>query len=169
MTDKEIILKIKSGEIDYYKYIVNRYYSFVYQLIKRKVFNIDDIDDLTQNVFIGFYKNINKFNQLKPVKPYLYQIVLNELKMYYRRYKKTLSLNENIKVGDDDFLEKIINQESLLEKIFLNEKEKRIIDLLLTGYRYQEIGQKLKIPLNTVKSIIRRLRLKIKRMKNEKQ
>ena len=80
-----------------------------------------------------------------------------------------MSLSENIKVGDDNFLEKIINQESLLEKIFLNEKEKRIIDLLLTGYRYQEIGQKSKIPLNTVKSIIRRLRLKIKRMKNEKK
>ncbi len=167
INDQEIILKIKSGEIDLFKIIVDRYYDYIFLLIKKKIFNLDDAEDLIQNVFISFYKSIENFDEKKPIKPYLYTIALNELKMFYRQYIKTLRLNENIEIEDKKTIEEFYQEEDFIFLDF-NDKEKKIIQLLIEGYHYQEISKKLKIPLNTVKSIIRRLRLKIQKKNYEK-
>src|SRR3989339_1940446 len=96
ISDKDIIKKIKNGEIDHYSYIVKKYTTLIYKFIERKLFKKDEADDLVQNVFISFYKAIEKFDEKRPIKPYLFQIVQNELKMYYRSYKKSFPLDERI-------------------------------------------------------------------------
>ena len=156
-TDKELIKKIKNGEIDYFAFIVKRYSASIYRYIEVKIKRKEDVEDLVQNVFISFYKAINRFNEAKPVKPYLYQIVQNELKMFYRKYKPSLPLKEEIfieeketTVFDDGYLKFLTNQEK--EILFLTDK----------GYTNQEIAKKFKKPLNTVKSIIRRARIKLR-------
>src|SRR3989339_1729505 len=96
LSDKDIVIKIKNGEINYYSYIVKRYTTLIYRYIERKLFKKDEADDLVQNVFISFYKAIEKFDEKRPIKPYLFQIVQNELKMYYRSFKKDQPLDEQI-------------------------------------------------------------------------
>lgn len=155
--DKEIIKKIKNGEIDFYSYIVKKYTTKIYQYIKAKLFKKEEVDDLVQNVFISFYKAIENFNEEKPIKPYLFQIVKNELKMYFRSYKKNLSLDEKI-VFEDKY------EELKIEDIkSLNNQEKIIFEYINEGYSYKEVAKLVKKPLNTVKSIVRRSRLKIKK------
>lgn len=166
-SDEELIIKIKSGEIDFYRGIINRYYNYIFSLIKKKIINFQDSEDIAQNVFINFYKSIDKFDEKKPIKPYLYSIALNEIKQFYRKFKKLLRLNENIDIEDKKFIEDIYDDTNLFS-FNLNIKEKQIVNLLIKGYRYQEISKKLKIPLNTVKSIVRRLRLKVKKNTYEK-
>ena len=157
LSDKEIIRKIKNGEIDEYSYIVKKYTTLIYQYIKRKLFKKEEADDLVQNVFISFYKALNRFNEEKPVKPYLFQIVQNELKMYFRSSKKNLPLDENI-----TSIEK--QDETVMEDLkILNEHEKKIFQYISEGYSYEEISVIVKKPLNTIKSIVRRGRLKIKK------
>ncbi len=156
LSDKDIIRKIKNGEIDYYSYIVKKYTTLIYQFIERKLFEKDNTDDLVQNVFISFYKALGRFDENKPIKPYLFQIVQNELKMYFRSYKKSLPLNESI-ISEDK------QEEFKMEDIkLLNGQEKVIFQYIGEGYSYQEIAKLFKKPLNTIKSIIRRGRLKIK-------
>jgi RNA polymerase sigma-70 factor, ECF subfamily len=157
LSDKDIIKKIKNGKIDQYSYIVKKYTTLIYRHIKRKLFKKDETDDLVQNVFISFYKAIEKFDEEKPIKPYLFQIVQNELKMYFRSYKKNLPLDERI-IGEDKQEELKID-----DFIFLNSQEKEIFQHISEGYSYQEIAKIFKKPLNTIKSIIRRGRLKIKK------
>ena len=155
--DKEIIKKIKNGEIDFYSYIVKKYAAQIYQYIKAKLFKKEEVDDLVQNVFISFYKAIEKFNEEKPIKPYLFQIVKNELKMYFRSYKKNIPLDEKI-VFEDKYEELKIKDIK-----FLNSQEKVIFEYINEGYSYEEVAKFVKKPLNTVKSIVRRGRLKIKK------
>lgn len=158
LSGKDIIRKIKNGEIDYYSYIVKKYTTLIYRFIERKLFEKDDTDDLVQNVFISFYKALGRFDENKPIKPYLFQIVQNELKMYFRSYKKSLPLNESI-IGEDK------QEEFKMEDIkLLNDQEKVIFQHIGEGYSYQEIAKLFKKPLNTIKSIIRRGRLKIKKI-----
>ncbi|PIP63777.1 hypothetical protein CO165_04105 [Candidatus Roizmanbacteria bacterium CG_4_9_14_3_um_filter_33_18] len=158
LSDKDIIKKIRNGEINYYSFIVKKYTTSIYRYIERKLFKKDEVDDLVQNVFISFYKAIEKFDERKPIKPYLFQIVQNELKMYYRSQKLTTSLNDNIYLIDDR------SQDNNIDDYLshLNQEERNIFQHINKGYSYEEIGKLFKKPVNTIKSIIRRGRLKIK-------
>jgi len=158
LSEKEIILKIKQGEIDYFAFIVKKYSTLIYRHIGTKLKKKEDIEDLVQNVFISFYKSIDNFDHAKPIKPYLYQIVKNELKMFYRSRKPTLSLKEEIVIETKD--ESVFVEEDLE---VLNGEEKQMLLKIGEGYSYEEIAKKFKKPLNTVKSIIRRARIKTKR------
>lgn len=160
LTDQEAIKKIKGGEIDNFSYIVKKYTKPIYSFVYSKLFNKDEVEDLVQKTFLQLYIAIDRFDEKKPVLPYLYQIAKNELKMYYRSFKKTQPLNEEIlyqdkgveRQEDDD-----INQ--LVEK--LPNEQKMALKYLYEGYSYQEIANKLKKPVNTIKTIVRRARLKL--------
>ncbi len=158
LSDKDVVKKIKNGEIDYYSYIVKKYTSLILKFIERKLFKKDEADDLVQNVFISFYKAIEKFDEKRPVKPYLFQIVQNELKMYFRSYKKSLPLDEKI-VSE-------VRQEELKIEDFklLNIQERQIFKHISDGYSYEEIAKLIKRPLNTIKSIVRRGRFKLRKI-----
>ncbi|MEK7522691.1 MAG: sigma-70 family RNA polymerase sigma factor [Patescibacteria group bacterium] len=156
--DKDIIRKIKNGQINNYSYIVKKYTTLIYRFIQRKLFNKEDIDDLVQNVFISFYKAIEKFDEKKPIKPYLFQIVQNELKMYYRSKKQMIPLNDNIYLDHDRDVD-IIDINYLT---YLKQDEKQIFLYMTEGYSYEEIAKLIKKPVNTIKSIVRRGRLKLK-------
>lgn len=157
-SDAEVIVKIKNGEIDYFSYLVKKYSDSIFRFIKLKIKKEEDAEDLTQNVFISFYKAIDRFDEKKPVKPYLYQIVRNELKMFYRSHKTVLPLKEEM-VGVTE--ETTIFDEGDLK--VLNKMEKEILLMVYDGVSYHEITAKFKKPLNTIRSIIRRARLKVKR------
>lgn len=165
ISDQEVILKIKNGEIDAFSYIVTQYTKNIYRYIRAKLFDKADVDDVVQNIFINFYKAVYRFDESKPVLPYLYQIAKNELKMYYRSHKHMLALDEFL--GDDrnlaDFYKEdydgIINS--------LPDDQKSVLRLLIDGYSYQEIAEKIHRPINTIRTIIRRSRLQIKKQYEE--
>src|SRR3989344_5570646 len=101
ISDKDIIIKIKNGEIDQFAFLVKKYSDAIFRFVRLKIKKQEDAEDLVQNVFISFYKAIEKFDEAKPVKPYLYQIVRNELKMFYRSRKPVLQLKEEM-VGETE-------------------------------------------------------------------
>src|SRR3989344_2597904 len=145
LSDRDIIAKIKNGEIDYYSLLVKKYTDTIYRFIKLKIRKDEDAEDLTQNVLISFYKAIDRFDESKPVRPYLYQIVRNELKMFYRSHKPALPLKEEIVGAADE--EVIFDKDDL--KV-LNGTERKMLLLVYDGLSYQEIALKFKKPLNTV-------------------
>lgn len=161
MTDKELILKIKKGEINYFEMIFKKYFLIVKKFVNERVFEKQDVDDIIQVSFFKFYKSINRFDENKKILPFLLQITKNEIKMYYRSKKENYSLTDKLVSKFNFFFNNNDNFEinDYLKK--LNEKEKEIFKMLVDGYNYSEIAKKLKKPLNTVKSIIRRARKKI--------
>ena len=144
MTDKELILKIKSGEINYFEFLIKKYSYLLYQYLFLKIKNKDDCEDLLQEIFFSFYKNLNHFDEIQPVKPYLFKIAINQLKMFYRKRKKFLPLNKDIADEGGDFA--IFNIFEEEEKIFekLNKKEQKVFQLLKNGYKIKEIAKKFK-------------------------
>ncbi len=156
-TDHDVIVSIKSGQIDQFEFLVKKYSDPVFRFVKLKVKNHEDAEDLVQNVFISFYKAIDRFDESRSVKPYLYQIVRNELKMFYRSHKTTLPLKEEI-VGTTEEIT-VFDQNDLR---VLDKTEKEILLMAYEGISYAEIAEQLKKPLNTIRSIIRRARLKVK-------
>jgi len=159
MSDKEVVLKIKNGEIDYFEILVKKYSNVIYHYLFSKLKKKEDCEDLLQEVFLSFYKSINRFDEEKPVLPYLYEIAKNSLKMFYRKRKIVLPLKEEI-IKENNYFESFEKIDLNLNK--LNKKEKLIFEMLGQGYKIKEVAEKLKIKENTVKSIIRRGRMKLK-------
>ena len=160
LSDQEVIVKIKNGEIDNFIYLVKKYDKQIYNFVYKKIKNRDDIEDIVQISFIRFYKAIDRFNAEKPVLPYLFEIVRNEMKMFWRSRKKTVPLDEKITAEVKDvYIEKdIINKK--LES--LPKEQKKAIELVGEGYSYREIAKVLNRPINTIRTIIRRTRLKLR-------
>ncbi|KKP67706.1 MAG: RNA polymerase sigma-E factor [Candidatus Roizmanbacteria bacterium GW2011_GWA2_35_19] len=159
--DIEAIMKVKNGELDYYGVIVKKYTNKVYHYISKKSPTYEDAEDLTQISLIKFFKSLKNFDTKRKVLPYLYQIAKNELKMFYRSRKQHLQLKEEFFIEEKQEVEKT---DYLLETV--SKKERKIIEMLSHGYTYQEVAVKIKKPLNTVKSIVRRAKIKIRKSKN---
>lgn len=158
--DKEVIAKIKNGEIEYFSYLVKKYTARIQNYLFKKIYNKDDIDDIAQNIFLKFYKAILRFDEERPILPYLFEITRNETKMYYRSRDKALPLKEElVQTNQFEFPYEKLEVEQLLK--VLSHEERKALEMLEEGYLYQEIAQKLSKPLNTIKTLIRRARLKI--------
>lgn len=166
LSDQEAVQKIKNGEIDSFSVIVEHYTVIIYRYVRAKLFDKTNVDDLVQNIFVSFYKAISRFDETRPILPYLFQIARNELKMYYRSHKETMVLDESITVDSDknDYYKE--DYETLMNQ--LSEGQKKVLQLLQEGYSYKEIADKVQKPINTVRTIIRRSRLQVKKLYYEK-
>ncbi len=153
-SEKEIIRKIKNGEINYFSYLVKRFSQIIYYYTKKKIKDQDDVPDIVQNSFIKAYKNIDRFDEGKSFYPYLFTILKNEIIDYYRKKKYHVKITEehasyeNTDSQRHDFI-------NLLSK--LKRDSGTVIKLYyIDGYSYKEIADKLDKPINTIKTLLHR-------------
>ncbi len=84
---------------DFYK----EYYSQVFWYIYKKINHTEDAQDLAGDVFCACYKNFGNYNPEKSsISTWLYVIVNNRLKNYYRDRKISVSIDEQL---DEKYLQ----------------------------------------------------------------
>ncbi len=134
-----------------------------------------DADDVTQEVLVRLWKNIDNFN-INSAKSYIMKMTHN-LCLDYLRRRNTFS-NKEIEI--DDFFEetystvdKTDEPDEMASNEELNQKIKSAIECLpdklksvfimyqLHGMKYKEISEALDIPINSVKVYLRRARVKL--------
>jgi len=165
-SDRETLLRIKQGYIDDYTILVHKYTSPIFRYVSSRLFDKMEAEDLVQNVFISFYKAIERFDEKKKILPYLFEIAKNELKMYYRSHKETVTLDDQIGYGQTEETLYQTDKAALLKE--LNKEQKNIMQMLIDGYSYKDIATKLHKPLNTTRTLIRRIRLSLISKQHEK-
>jgi len=130
-----------------------------------------DADDITQEVLIKIWKNINQFNILA-AKTWIMKTTHNLCIDYLRRRK--VELNKNPYSVDDvsEFIENNEEENPMLktENKFAEQKIKNAIKNLsenqksvfvlyeIQGLKYKEISKTLDMPINTVKVTLMRAR-----------
>lgn len=144
-----------------------------------------DADDVTQEVLIRLWKNLDNFN-VNAASSYIMRITHNLCIDYLRR--RNISVNREIEI-DNIFEETytnvndLNNPEMMISQENLNNRLKEAIDNLpdnlksifimyqLQGMKYKEISKVLEIPINSVKVYLMRSRIKLqkelKEFKNE--
>lgn len=167
--EHEIIKKISGGNEEYFEKIVNQYKNKIYNFSLNILYNKEDAQEVTLEVFYRFHKGFKKFKGECKISTYLYQIAKNLCKDFLKKKKiKTANIEEVanlIRTGDDP------------EQIYLkNEEKKEILFALgnlkngyrealilreLEGFSYKEISEILKQNLNTVKTKVKRAREQI--------
>lgn len=128
-------------------------------------------EDLAQETFIKLYRHFTDFRGEAQIKTYIYAIAINVCKDYISswRYKKVLISNtfQQVLKTKETTESKVVQQsekEQLVAKIEqLAPKYKDVLLLFYyADYSLQEISEVLDLPVNTVKTRLKRARGQLK-------
>lgn len=140
-----------------------------------------DINDIMQEAYIGFDEAIKNFSQDERASFYTFALLCIDRKITNYLRKTTGSkgkiLNEAVTI--DDTLEKVLSDEfsieynlidkdngsELINKIdnMLTEFEKRVFDLKLKEYSFEEIAKLLNKDVKSIYNTFQRIKVKIKK------
>ncbi|MDE7312102.1 MAG: RNA polymerase sigma factor [Eubacterium sp.] len=85
----------KMNENKDFEQVYNDYYQMILNYINKKLSSYQDAEDLTQDILAACYRNWNRYDSKKAsVKTWIFVIVKNKLKNYYRDKKQTYSLDD---------------------------------------------------------------------------
>ena len=170
--DLQIVELAQQGDRDAFRELVERYQRKVYSICYGMLKNPDDSLDVSQEVFIKVYRNIEKFNQQSSFYTWLYRITVNMCIDHIRKNKRVKVVEYDDAIsreasGGDDFLlpsklglhpDKVYGRKELREKMLealesLGEKHRTILILReIDGLSYEEIADVLNISKGTVMS-----------------
>ena len=130
-----------------------------------KLITKEQNEDLEQEVFIKVWKNSDKYKECGNFKSWICTIAQNVSKDYLKSAKRKVDINST---SDETVINKITDKKEVPEQVIVNEfrrrrikkainnlkpKFKQIIILYeIEGLSYENISDKLKIPIGTVKS-----------------
>jgi RNA polymerase sigma-70 factor, ECF subfamily len=176
MIEDELIKKAKQGNMIAFGQLVELHYpiveKFAYQLGNKH----DEIEDITQEVFIRVYRFIDQFSQAK-FSTWLYKITLNVTRDFAR--KRQSNLRKVFKIQQDfqkdhypEIESKVLrNEEDRILHIAIQKlDEKYRIPIVLFYFhekKYDEIAEIMSITLSTVKTRILRGKTMLKKMMDE--
>ena len=171
MDDMSLIAAAREGNETAFGEIVQRYQAQVAATVIGMLGHCDEADEVGQDVFIRFYKHLDKFRGEASLSTYLTRIAinlsLNELKRRKRRLSRFFNspVDELVQIPDrNDHLEKRDICQWVQHAIQRLEPNFRavIVLRLIDGYSTQETAEILKIPLGTVLSRLARAQAKLK-------
>ncbi len=153
--------------------LIDDYYSYIYIVVKNGIsINIsqEDMEEIISDTFVAFWKNSKYLRKDLLVKPYLKGIAKNLIKNKYRDNNINVSIEnyENTLVEDfdiDDILESNEKNELIIDTLkTLNKNEYSIFMMYYyEGKNIKEISKELNLSVSNVKTILHRVRKKIKR------
>lgn len=163
--DNFLIKKYLDGEENSLKMLIDKHTSSIYNFSKRFT-DSSCAEDITQDVFIKVWKNIDKFNfEKSQFKTWLFTIARNTITDYLRKKKYIAFSNldgeesfvdsiEDENILPDEVLQRFQDKELLLGKIEeLPDNYKTVLTLYyVEDMTFKDIGEVLNKPLNTVKS-----------------
>ena len=179
----ELVSKLKKYDIKAFEEFVSLYEKKIYNYAYGFTLNREDSLDITQEVFLKVYKNIDKFKEKSSISTWIYRITSNVCIDFARKAKpnkivsitdENLDIIQNIKdtkILPEDFLVQTEMSEEIISSLNgLDYDAKQIIVMRdILGLTYSEIGEILKLEEGTVKSRIARSRKKLRSIILEKR
>jgi RNA polymerase sigma-70 factor (ECF subfamily) len=173
--DFEIIKSVLAGRKNDFERLQKKYKRQIHNLISRMIKNDDDVDDLTQETFIKAYNALASFQFGYSFSAWLYRIASNNCIDFLRKKRfDTISINQPIFDSEEEHEYEIEDNSYVPDKNMLAEERKKVlydaIEALPENYRmiiklrhddeldYNQIAEKLNLPLGTVKAHLFRAR-----------
>ena len=168
--DLELVNKAKEGDQAAYAKLMARYRESVFYMILKMVHNRDDADDLTIVAFSKAFHNLQNYSADFAFSTWLFRIATNNCIDFIRKKKlQTTSIDQTMPGSDDDstpitIRDKTMTPEEGLIKDQRAIKIREVIQELSPKYRqlielryfeelsYEEIAERLDLPLGTVKA-----------------
>jgi RNA polymerase sigma-70 factor (ECF subfamily) len=165
------LLRHRNGDPGAFAELVADYRKPVYSYLVRCGVAAGDRDDLFQAVFLKIHRFAEQYRPELPAHPWIFTIVANEVRSHMRRRRiRELVFAPAAKHDPPDPSPDSERALHARETVALLEKEIRDLSLpqrevvalvLLEGRPLQEAADALRLPLNTVKTHLRRARLRL--------
>ena len=170
--DRKLVQRILAGERQAFEAILDAHETPVYRLALRYTNSVADAEDLTQDIFLGVYNSLPRFEGRAALGTWIYRIALNHCLEYQRRRKPIpVSYDEGLQLSSRDWRTDPV---AVAERTDLATHVEQALHALspahrdvvvlheLQGLTYQEVATALDVPVGTVKSrlsnALRRLR-----------
>jgi RNA polymerase sigma-70 factor, ECF subfamily len=160
-------------------------FDYLIEQYKNKIFNYSlymvrsqmDAEDITQEVMIRIWQNINKFNFLAArawIMRTTHNLCIDYLRRNKKQYQKEIPIDDNLSERIEDKRNAVMPDE-VLNQSLLDKNIKRAVDSLqerlkspfvlyeLQGFKYKEISKILDMPLSSVKVNILRARKQLQK------
>jgi RNA polymerase sigma-70 factor (ECF subfamily) len=151
--DVLLVKDFKAGQEKAFEAIFDKYRLSVYSICYRYTRNDADARELTQDVFIKIYKNLNKFNEKSKLFTWLYRIVVNTCLSFKRKSRRDETLVQDIPVPVS--LEQRVRMKKSIDDALKNLPERQRLAFVLRhydGYTFEEIGQIMEITSGAAKA-----------------
>jgi RNA polymerase sigma-70 factor, ECF subfamily len=164
-TEREnyIISQVVKGNYELFGELIHNYQSPLFIFINRIIKNNDDAMDITQETLFKAYRSIKSFKFKCKFSTWLFQIGYNESINFIRKNARHTEIEKCIELRQqEDYHFTAVEQNELcknIDKSLLELKQEQRIALHLLykeDKSYKEIADIMELPINTVKSHIRR-------------
>ena len=185
LSDEELVRRCKTElphNTQSYELLVQRHMNRIYTIVYRVVFNQEEAEDITQEIFLKVYHHVKKFEQHSSFSTWLYRIATNSaldaLDKQKRRRENSFFAKGQISVKQEERVDQVelqaVTKEGPEEKILqlelrecinhvlekLNRDQAHVLVMRdFEDLSYDEITKILGVGLSTVKMRIHRARL----------
>ena len=194
ISDEELINQIRENDPQALNEIIERYKSLIEIRVSNYFINGAEKDDLMQEGRIGLFKAIMNYDAKKDasfntfanlcIERQLINAVKNSNRQKHMPLNNYVSLNGSDDDSSSENIDTVLNNsvedplDTITKEEYMNEIndtldknlsdfEKNVLDLLLKGYKYEEIAQKLDSNSKAIDNAIQRIRKKtIKNLDN---
>lgn len=118
MKEKEIIQGLRNGKSEYVDFIVARYYEEVFHYLCRKLGDVTEAQDLTQDVFLRFFTKLYLYQDKGKLRNYLLKIATNLSNDIFRKRKPTIPIEQYFDIPD--------NEKNPLERVEIKEMKNEV-------------------------------------------
>lgn len=174
--DYDLVQKALGGDQNAFAELMDRYRDSIYFMLLKMVQNKDDADDLTIEAFGKAFNRLDLYTPNFAFSTWLFKIASNNAIDFIRRKKKnTISIDQAVGGDDGDEMYMDLKSDGLTpEELSIKEQKvkimRQVVAKLKPRYRqlvemryfeqlsYEEISEKLDLPLGTVKAQLFRAR-----------
>lgn len=165
----EVLEKASEGDITAFEEVYKAASSFVYNVALKITRNSTEAEEITQDVFMKIYHKLKDFDFRSTFKTWLHRITVNTaINQYNKSHREVKD-----RVDYDGIVESLTGNSATDKNALQIENEQRLNILLgaltpehkaciilreIEGLSYEEISAVSKIPVNTVRSRLKRAR-----------
>ena len=164
LDDADLVRAFANGEGWAGRAIWNRHAPMVHRLMERALGPNDDVDDLTQDVFLNTFSRLPTLRDAEALRSFVYSVAIRTLKweLRRRRVRRILRLSDTgrlpelpVRGVDSESRQILARFYALLEQLGVNDRTAFVLRHM-EGLKLEEIAERMGVSLATVKRWVSR-------------
>jgi len=165
---KHLLNKSKNGDPSSFRELSKniRDISYSYFLSKhrlKKIVNLEDVEDLTNNVYLAFAE---QYHNVENIENWIRRVLFLTFIRWYKQNRSTkiIELNENITSGKSEDTTDLLDLDLVMQHVErLSDEKQKIIKMRFWGdLKFQEIAEKMNKSEAAIKKMFYRALLEVK-------